>query len=174
MVEKGRAFREITRRDGHRTVTITVNVQPAKDANLVLDKQKNDVLPALLHDYPGLSYTFEGRQAYMRDALQSFLYSSTLALILISVLLAVPFRSYLQPAIVMPAIPFAVVGAVIGHMIMGYSISIISMMGIIALGGVVVNDSLIMIDYANTKRQEGHNAVEAICQAGIRRSRPIL
>jgi multidrug efflux pump subunit AcrB len=110
----------------------------------------------------------------MRDALQSFLYSSTLALVLIYVLLAVPFRSYLQPAIVMAAIPFGVVGAVIGHMIMGYSISIISMMGIIALGGVVVNDSLIMIDYANTKRREGHNAVEAICQAGIRRFRPIL
>ncbi len=173
-VEKGRAFREITRRDGHRTVTVTANVQPTKDTNLVLDKLKTDVLPALLRDYPGLSYTFEGRQADMRDALQSFLYSSTLALILIYVLLAVPFRSYLQPAIVMTSIPFGVVGAVIGHMIMGYSISIISMMGIIALGGVVVNDSLIMIDYANTKRLEGQNAVEAICLAGIRRFRPIL
>ena len=173
-VEKGRAFREITRRDGHRTVTVTANVQPPKETNLVLDKLQTDVLPALLRDYPGLSYTFEGRQAHMRDALQSFLYSSTLALILIYVLLAVPFRSYLQPAIVMTSIPFGVVGAVIGHMIMGYSISIISIMGIIALGGVVVNDSLIMIDYANTKRREGHNAVEAICQAGIRRFRPIL
>ncbi|MDR4496294.1 MAG: efflux RND transporter permease subunit [Nitrospirales bacterium] len=173
-VEKGRAFREITRRDGHRTVTVTANVQPVKETNLVLNRLKNDVLPILLRDYPGLSYTFEGRQADMRDALQSFLYSSTLALILIYVLLAVPFRSYLQPAIVMAAIPFGVVGAVIGHMIMGYSISIISMMGIIALGGVVVNDSLIMIDYANAKRREGHNALEAICQAGIRRFRPIL
>jgi multidrug efflux pump subunit AcrB len=173
-VEKGRAFREITRRDGHRTVTVTANVQPAKETNLVLDKLQTDVLPALLRDYPGLSYTFEGRQAHMRDALQSFLYSSTLALILIYVLLAVPFRSYLQPAIIMTSIPFGVVGAVIGHMIMGYSISIISIMGIIALGGVVVNDSLIMIDYANTKRQEGHSPIEAICQAGIRRFRPIL
>ncbi len=173
-VDKGRAFREITRRDGHRTVTVTANVQPIKQTNLVLNTLKSDILPQLLKEDPRLSYSFEGRRADLRDALNSFLYSTTLALIIIYVLLAIPFRSYMQPAIVMMAIPFGLVGAVIGHMLMGYSISIISVMGLIALGGVVVNDSLIMIDYANTKRQEGCTPFEAINQAGIRRFRPIL
>ncbi|WP_447968996.1 efflux RND transporter permease subunit [Nitrospira sp. M1] len=173
-VDKGRAFREITRRDGHRTVTVTANVQPIKETNLVLNTLKRDILPQLLNDYPGLSYSFEGRRAELRDALNSFLYSSTLALVIIYMMLAIPFRSYIQPAIVMMAIPFGIVGAVIGHMLMGYSISIISIMGIIALMGVVVNDSLIMIDYANTKRQAGMSPIESIKQAGIRRFRPIL
>jgi multidrug efflux pump subunit AcrB len=173
-VEKGRAFREITRRDGHRTVTVTANVQPDKETNLVLSRLKTKTLPQLLRDYPGLSYSFQSRQAYMRDALQSFLYSATLALIIIYALLAVPFGSYVQPTIVITAIPLGVIGAVIGHMIMGYNMSIISMMGIIALGGVVVNDSLIMLHYANHKRREGLSPGEAIWQAGVRRFRPIL
>ncbi|GJL50298.1 MAG: multidrug resistance protein [Nitrospirales bacterium] len=173
-VVKDRAFREITRRDGHRTVTVTANIQPIKETNLVLNTLKKEILPQLLKEYPGLNYSFEGRRADLRDALNSFLYSTTLALIIIYVMLAIPFRSYVQPAIVMMAIPFGLVGAVIGHMLMGYSISIISMMGIIALMGVVVNDSLIMIDYANIKRQEGVSPIKAISQAGIRRFRPIL
>lgn len=173
-VKRDRAFREINRRDGHRTVTVTANVQPIKETNLVLNTLKTDILPQLLSEDPGLSYSFEGRRADLRDAMNSFLYSTTLSLIIIYVLLAVPFRSYVQPAIVMMAIPFGFVGAVIGHMIMGYNISIISMMGMIALGGVVVNDSLIMIDYANKKRQEGVEPFEAIRLAGIRRFRPIL
>ena len=74
----------------------------------------------------------------------------------------------------MAAIPFGLVGAVIGHMIMGYSLSIISMMGLVALAGVVVNDSLVMIVYANDLRRQGSSAIEAIQQAGIRRFRPIL
>ncbi len=173
-VEKGRALREITRREGNRTVTVTANVQPYKETNLVVRELKKEILPQLLRDHPGLHYSFEGRQADMRDALQSFLTSATLALIIIYGLLAVPFHSYVQPVIVMAAIPFGLVGAVIGHMIMGYSLTVVSIMGIIALGGVVVNDSLIMIDHANSRRRAGLVSAEAIWQAGIRRFRPIL
>ena len=97
-----------------------------------------------------------------------------IAMIVIFALLAVPFRSYIQPVIVMAAIPFGLVGAVIGHIIMGYSLSIISMMGLVALAGVVVNDSLVMIVYANDLRRQGTAAIDAIKQAGIRRFRPIL
>lgn len=173
-VTKGRAYRDITRRDGRRTVTVTANVVPIKETSRILAALKNELLPDILGKYPGLTFSFEGRQADMRDAIRSFFYSSILALIIIYVLLAIPFRSYIQPAIVMTAIPFGIVGAILGHMIMGYNISIISIMGIIALGGVVVNDSLIMIDYANIKRREGLHPMEAISQAGIRRFRPIL
>src|SRR3990167_9488375 len=110
----------------------------------------------------------------MRDALMSFLQSVSLTLLAMYILLAIPFRSYSQPAIVMLAIPFGVVGAILGHMMMGFSISLISIMGIIALAGVAVNDSLIMIDYANSRRAEGVGALEAIALSGVRRFRPIM
>ena len=83
-------------------------------------------------------------------------------------------ESYLQPLIVMFAIPFGIIGAVIGHKIMGYDLSVISLFGIVALAGVVVNDSLVMVDYANNRRKEGDDAYTAITQSGIRRFRPIL
>jgi multidrug efflux pump subunit AcrB len=124
--------------------------------------------------YPGLSYSFEGGQADMRDSLNSFKQWCTVALFLIYVLLAIPFRSYVQPIIVMTAIPFAVVGAIIGHLIMGFNLSIISMMGIIALSGVVINDGLVMVDYANNQVRSGLSIKEAISSAGIRRFRPII
>jgi len=89
-------------------------------------------------------------------------------------LLAIPFRSYIQPMIVMLSIPFGVIGAVIGHLIMGYNLSIISIMGMIALAGVVINGSLVLIDYANRLKLDGMNAYEAIHNAGVRRFRPIL
>ena len=89
-------------------------------------------------------------------------------------LLAVPFVSYYQPVVVMIAIPFGIVGAVLGHIIMGYALSLMSMMGIVALCGVVVNDSLVLIDYANRRRRDGASPSEAIHQAGGRRFRPIL
>jgi len=90
------------------------------------------------------------------------------------VMLAIPFRSYIQPLIIMISIPFGIVGAVIGHLLMGYSLSLMSMMGIVALSGVVVNDSLILIDYANRRRKEGANAHDAIALAAVRRFRPIM
>ena len=94
---------------------------------------------------------------------------------MIYVLLAIPFRSYVQPLIVMIAIPFGIVGAIFGHLLMGYSLSIISLMGIVALSGVVVNDSLVMIDYANRlPAGTARRAREAILHAGVRRFRPIL
>ncbi|MDH3444935.1 MAG: efflux RND transporter permease subunit, partial [Deltaproteobacteria bacterium] len=173
-VNQGRAYTEITRRNGRRTVTATANVEPIGDTSRILAALTQEVLPELTTKYPGLTYSFEGSQADMRDAIQSFLYSVTLALLGIYILLAIPFRSYAQPLVVMTAIPFGVVGAIIGHMIMGYNLSIISVMGMIALGGVVVNDALVMIDFANQRRDEGANAFEAIQQAGLRRFRPIL
>jgi multidrug efflux pump subunit AcrB len=95
-------------------------------------------------------------------------------MLLIYVLLAIAFNSYLQPLIVMTAIPFGIVGAVIGHIILGYDLSLVSLMGVIALSGVVVNDALIMIDYANKRRKEGDPIYQSIHEAGLRRFRPII
>lgn len=173
-VERGNAFTTISRRDGRRTVTVTGNVDPIGDTSRVLSALRETVLPKLVRDFPGLSWSFEGRQASMRDAVDSFYSSATLALLGIFILLAIPFRSYIQPAIVMMAIPFGLVGAILGHLLMGYSLSLVSLMGIIALSGVVVNGSLVMIDYANRLRDKGADAHDAIVQAAIRRFRPIL
>ena len=173
-VARSRAYTSIERRDGRRTVNVTADVEPRRATSQVLATLKADTLPRLARDYPGLSYDFEGQQADMRESMASLMGGFVIAMIVIYALLAIPFRSYIQPVIVMAAIPFGLVGAVIGHIIMGYSLSIISMMGLVALAGVVVNDSLVMIVYANELRLQGTNAIEAIQQAGIRRFRPIL
>lgn len=173
-IEPGRSLPQINREDGRRTLTVSANVTPAKDTSRVLAALEREVLPQLMRDYPGLSYARAGRQATAQDAMGSFKYTVGLALLAIYALLAIPFRSYVQPAIIMVAIPFGVVGAILGHLVMGYSLGLISVMGIIALGGVVVNDSLVMIDYANARRREGLSAFDAIAQAGVRRFRPIM
>ncbi|MBI1317357.1 MAG: AcrB/AcrD/AcrF family protein [Candidatus Hydrogenedens sp.] len=172
-VTRGRAYTDIQRRDGRRIVTVTSNVEPVSETSKVLAALTADIMPQLMADYPGLSYSFEGRQADMRDSLNSFYWSCGLALFVIFMLLAVPFRSYVQPLIVMVAIPFGVVGAILGHLLMGFSLSMISIMGIIALSGVVINGALVMVDYANARRAEGFDAFDAIHSAGVRRFRPI-
>jgi multidrug efflux pump subunit AcrB len=173
-VDRGRAYTSISRRDGRRTVQVTSGVEPFDQTSVVQASLEASVLPSLIEDYPGLSYSFEGFQADIKESMSALIGGFALAMIISYALLAIPFRSYAQPLVVMMAIPFGIVGAVLGHLIMGYSMSIISLMGIIALSGVVVNDSLILITYANKLRGEGLSAEEAIHSAGVRRFRPIL
>jgi multidrug efflux pump subunit AcrB len=175
VVERGRSYTVIQRRNGRRTVTVTANVEPIDETSQVKTTLEEDILPQLTKDYPGLSYGWEGRQADFSEGMQSLMIGFVFALLAIYTMLAIPFKSYFQPVIVMVAIPFGIIGAVIGHMFMGYSLSMLSMMGIIALSGVVVNYSLILIDYANRIRKENNlSAFEAIHQSGIRRFRPIM
>jgi multidrug efflux pump subunit AcrB len=173
-VSAGRAYTSITRRDGRRTISVTSVVEPVDETGQVLAALTAEILPQLARDYPGLAYGFEGRQADFKESLTALAYGFLLAVVIFYVLLAIPFRSYTQPLIVLVAIPFGIFGAVIGHLIMGYSLSIISMMGIIALSGVVINDALVMIDYANGQRKAGASPFESIHSAGVRRFRPIL
>ncbi len=173
-IERGRALTGISRQDGRRVISVTAEVEPIGETSQVLTSLTEEFLPQLQRDFPGLVYSFEGQQASMRDAIDSFLQSVTLALLAIYALLAIPFRSYSQPAIIMISIPFGVVGALLGHMLMGYNLSLVSVMGMIALGGVVINDALVMIDYANQRRLEGVDAAQAIFEAGVRRFRPIM
>ncbi len=173
-VDRGRAYTSISRRDGRRTVQVTSGVEPFDQTSVVQASLEASVLPSLVEDYPGLSYSFEGFQADIKESMSALIGGFALAMIISYALLAIPFKSYAQPLVVMMAIPFGIVGAVLGHLLMGYSMSIISLMGIIALSGVVVNDSLILITYANKLRDEGLSAEEAIHKAGVRRFRPIL
>jgi len=174
-VTRGRAYTTIERRNGQRTVTVTADIEPIEETNRVEATLNEEVLPALERDYPGLGYGYEGRQAEIRDSMQSLFTSFLIALLAIYALLAMPFRSYIQPLIVMMAIPLGIVGAVLGHLLMGYGLTVNSMMGVVALSGVVINDSLVMIDYANRlQREEGATPRVAIVQAGLRRFRPIM
>lgn len=173
-IERSRADAKITREDGLRVVNVTANVEPRSETNQILAAVTAEVLPQLQQDFPGLAYSLEGRQAAQRDTMSSLLWTCAMALMIIYGLLAIPFRSYFQPAIIMFSIPFGFVGAVAGHLIMGAGLSIISVFGIIALSGVVINSGIVMLDYANKTRAQGENARQAIWLAGQRRFRPIL
>jgi len=172
-VRQQEAFTSINRRDGQRVVTVGMDVEPANAVGRVMESLQTEVLPQMRIDYPGITWSFQGSQAEMRESTQSLWGGFAMAMLIIYALLAIAFGNYTQPIIIMAAIPFGIIGAVIGHIILGYDLSIVSMMGVIALSGVVVNDSLIMIDYANKKRGE-NTAFEAIHEAGIRRFRPIM
>ncbi|WP_203532741.1 efflux RND transporter permease subunit [Draconibacterium halophilum] len=172
-LEEGEAYTSINRRDGRRVINVGMDVEPANAVSRVLASINNEVLPQLRADFPGITWSFQGSQAEMRESTQALWGGFAMAMMIIYALLAIAFRSYLQPLIVMTAIPFGIVGAVIGHILLGYDLSLISLMGVIALSGVVVNDSLIMIDYANHKRKE-QSVFDAIHEAGLRRFRPII
>lgn len=172
-VRQDEAFTSINRRNGRRVVNISMDVEPTRDTGQVIAVIKNETLPELRAAYPGITWTFEGSDAEMREATQTLWGGFGLAMFVIYALLAIAFRSYLQPFIVLSAIPFGLIGAVAGHILLGYDLSLISLMGMIALSGVVVNDALIMIDYANRHRGKG-SAFDAALQAGLRRFRPIF
>ncbi len=165
----------ITRRDGRQVVTVTAEVEPREQIPAVTAILREEAFRDLMAKYPSLDFEFSGRQAETEDSMSSLQLYGFFSMLLIYVLLAIPFRSYSQPLLIMAVIPFGAVGAVIGHLLLGYSMSVMSVMGIVALAGVVVNDSLILIDYANRRRLEaGISTLEAITEAGVRRFRPIL
>ena len=172
-LEQSSAFRSIDRRDGRRVINVSMDVEPKRAVTQVIQALRSEALPQLREDFPGITWSFEGSDAEMRRATASLWGTFGLALAVIYSLLAIAFRGYIQPLIVLVAIPFGIVGAVLGHIMLGYDLSLVSFMGVIALSGVVINDSLIMIDYAN-RRRDTLSAFEAISQAGVRRFRPIL
>jgi multidrug efflux pump subunit AcrB len=174
-VRHGRGYASIDRVDRFRVVNVTGSVDDDEaNANEILADLEASFLPRLLADHQGLRYSLEGEQAEQRDTLGGLRRGFMIALVAIYALLAVPFRSYVQPFIVMGAIPFGVCGAIWGHIIMGYDLSILSMFGVVALTGVVVNDSLVMVDFVNRNRASGMPLMDAVREAGAARFRPIL
>ena len=172
-VKEKEAFTSINRRNGRRVVNVGMDVEPSNAVGRVLESIKTKSLPQLAADYPGLTWSFVGSQADMRESTSSLWGSFVMALLIIYALLALAFKNYVQPFIVLTAIPFGIVGAVIGHILLGYDLSLVSLMGMIALSGVVVNDSLIMVDHAN-KVRKNTTVYDAIHESGIRRFRPII
>lgn len=173
-INEGKAYTTINRRDSRRIIQVSADVDPPAEANRIINVIAKTTLPELIQRYPGLSYSFEGRQADMRESMRSLFYGLAGVLVLIYGLLAMLFRSYVQPLMVMVAIPFSVIGVVFGHLLMGYNLSVMSMFGFVALTGVVVNDSLVLIDFANRHHHAGEKTEDAICNAALKRFRPIV
>lgn len=173
-IKPGLGYATITRVDRHRAVDVTADI----DKERVDMNQISTDLTALLQDirlrHPQIRYTFEGEQREQKESFTSLLYGLLFVLFCIYTLLAIPLRSYLQPLVVMLVIPFSLVGAILGHMLLGMNLSIMSVMGILALAGVVVNDSLVLVDWINRRRAEGLSVDDAVKKAGSARFRPIL
>jgi multidrug efflux pump subunit AcrB len=173
-IKRDRAYITIDRRSGRRIVTVTADVTPRPQAGQVIAALEEETIPDILNRYAGLSLSYEGKQADMKESFQGLVSGLLLALLMIYLLLAIPFRSYIQPAIIMISIPFGMVGATLGHLAMGYSLSIMSLLGVVALSGVVVNDSLVLIDFANRRLHNGDTPHDAVLAAGMQRFRPIM
>ena len=170
----GRAYTAIERTNGRRVISVTANVRPPSKSENVKNTLNSEILPDLADQYAGLGYGFKGRQADIQESVSALIKGLGFALLGIYAMLAIPFKSYFQPMIIMFCIPFGMIGAVVGHLVMGYSLSVMSLFGIVALSGVVVNDSLILIDFANRRRRSGKAIMDAIQEASVQRFRPIL
>ncbi len=174
-IVEGRGFSEINRTDRKRVINVTASVDDKRaNAEEILSDLRQGILKDLADDYPGLTFKMGGEEKERMESMGSMLEGFMLALIGMFALLAIPFKSYSQPLLIMAAIPFGMVGAVAGHLIMGFKLSILSMFGIVALSGVVVNDSLLLIDKVNRNRREGTELFQAVVDGCMRRFRPIL
>jgi multidrug efflux pump subunit AcrB len=173
-IKEQSGFSEINTVDGRRVVSITSDVDyDTTTPAAIMEILNNDILPDLKQRYTNLSYSFEGESREQAEDLASLGQNMLIALILIYILLGGQLRSYIQPIIIMAAIPFGVMGAIWGHYLLGADLTFISMFGIVALTGVVVNDSVVLIDYLN-KHREGQTLYESCLLAIKRRFRPIL
>lgn len=175
-LREGRSYTEIIRVDGQRVINVTSNVVPEiANVNAIRSALETDVLPQLAADHRGLSYEFSGRQREEQRAMDRLKVGLAVSMVAIFALLASLFRSYGQAIIVMLVIPFAVGAALLGHMVLGYDLSIVSVFGMIALAGLVVNGGIVLNREINRLMiEEGLDAHDAIIQGTKRRFRPIL
>ncbi|MFC3120460.1 efflux RND transporter permease subunit [Agaribacter flavus] len=174
-VTLAKGYSTIERVDGERAISVTAKlntdiVEPGEIIREVMTK----VAPEILAKYPQVTFKLQGASREQQDGLVSLLQGFIFAMLAIYALMAIPLKSYSQPIIIMSVIPFGVVGAIIGHLIFGKDVSVLSLMGIIALSGVVVNDSLIMVDFVNRARAEGKALLDAVTSAGTQRFRAIV
>ncbi len=174
-IEYGRGFASINRAERRRIVTVKADVDKgASSSNAISSMIEEEIMPEILADFPGVHYSMEGERRERMESLAGLQKGFVLALFMIFILLAIPFKSYLQPLIIMSVIPLGLVAAVWGHIFMGMDMTIFSMFGLVALTGVLVNDSLVMVDFINCSRKAGVGLFDTIVMAGRVRFRPIL
>lgn len=198
VLESGRGLAVINRTDRQRSIKVTADIEPGVNANQILNGRPFDELLAKIHakfpffeyketesyivsvlneipnQFPGVRYNFEGEQEDQKRGVQEIGIRFLFALIAMFVVIAIPLRSYFQPLIIMSVIPFGIVGAIWGHAIMRLDLSIMSMCGLVALAGVVVNNSLVMVEFVNRHRAVSETLHDAAVAAGRARFRAIL
>ena len=170
----GRGFTTIRRVDRKRTINIEADIDKENTDIEAIKRDLTEDASDLLASYPDISLSLQGEAREQRDSFGSLRVGILFVLAVIYALLAIPLRSYAQPLTVMLVIPFGVVGAILGHVIMGMNLSIMSYMGMLALSGVVINDSLVLVDFVNQRRHEGLNIENSVRVAGVARFRAIL
>lgn len=170
-----RSFTTIEREGGRRVIDVRASVEPAVTSGTeITDDLRRSVLPGLMNDFPGLSWELSGAQEERADSLAALGRGMLLALFVMYALIAVAFKSYVQPLLIMLAIPFGLIGAVIGHILLGLDLSLVSVFGLVALSGVVVNDSLVLVTAVNDARERGHGTAWATVIGSVRRFRAVL
>jgi len=168
-------YATITRTDGMRRVAVSANVDTNKaNANEIFSELSSNFFTQLKRQYPGLNVALQGEQKKMRESFDSLFVGYPLAILGIFIIIATMFRSYAQPFVILFTIPFGIIGAVIGHLLLGYNLSIMSIFGIVALTGVVVNDAIVLIERVNENIAEGMSFFDAILSGGARRFRAIF
>jgi multidrug efflux pump subunit AcrB len=171
----GRGYSTIDRVDRQRAMNVTADVDLSKgNSNEIVNDIAKNYLPKLMAKYSGLRFAFEGERAEQKETVDGLARGFLLSLFIIFALVAIPLKSYFLPGVVMSAIPFGFVGAVLGHMVMGLPLTVLSMFGFVALAGVAVNDNLVLVDFINRLKRSGIPEGQAVRQAGRKRFRPIL
>lgn len=174
-IEESRAYSSITRIDGRRVVTVTADVDEKLSTPGIANEQiMSNILPEIEAKYPGLSWEQAGASRDQANDISQLGQKFVIALMIIFTLIATQLRSYIQPLAILVSIPIAFAGAVLGHFALGYSLSVVSVFGIVALAGVSVNASVVLVDQYNINRKTGTGAVDAAAAASARRFRPIL
>lgn len=174
-IDIGQGYSSIIRVDGRRAISVSAKVnKKILEPNRVVGDVMRLFVPRMAQQHPGVKFELQGNSKEQQESMGSLFAGFIFALFLIYMLLAIPLKSYAKPLIIMSVIPFGIVGAILGHLIMGKAVSMLSFLGIIALAGVVVNDSLIMVDFVSRARQQGASLMDAAINAGTQRFRAIL
>jgi len=174
-VEFGPGASDIKRTDGQRRVSVTAEIDSERaNANEIFNALSSGYFDDLERRFPGATVALKGEKQKMRESIGSLFLTYPLALCGIYLIIATIFRSYIQPMIIMISVPFGIIGAIFGHILADFPISLMSIFGIVALSGVVVNDSIVLIDYINECQRSGVRVFDALRRGGGRRFRPIM
>ena len=164
---------QVTRRDRERSLTITADVTTEGNAREIM-QQVIARFADIGARYPGTAITYGGDQEATRESMESLVEAMALSFLIIYFLLAFLFRSYAQPIVVLASVPFGALGVFYGFAIIGEPLSFMTMLGVLALSGVAVNDALVLVDFINQHRREGHSVLESVKRAGAVRMRPVV
>jgi multidrug efflux pump subunit AcrB len=174
-IQVNRGYSQITRLDQLRAITITADVDEVRaNASDVTDEMQTTHIPAILKNHPGVSVRWEGQAEQTAESIEGLIIGLIIALVAMFALLTLEFRSYVQPLLILVIIPFGFVGAVVGHLVLHLPLTLFSLFGLVALTGVVVNDSIVLIDFINHRVRDNLPLKEALIDAGGRRLRAVL